>query len=69
MKKFLQRYKVLIVVVLGILFLPLSVQTITFDDPNCLQTAQGLKAQGRPFKRVAIFAVSKSKSVDSNQNP
>lgn len=69
MKRFLQRYKVLVVVFLGILFLPLSVQTITFDNSDCLKTAQDLRDQKRPFNRVAIFAVSKYGSVDDNQNP
>lgn len=71
MKRFLQRYKVLIVVVLGILFLPLSLsaQTVELNESECLNQAIERKRMNKPFKKVAIFAVSKYGSVDNNQNP
>ena len=71
MKIFLQRYKVLLVVFLGILFLPLSLsaQTVKLNESECLNQAIERKRMNKPFKKVAIFAVSEHGSVDNNQNP
>jgi len=71
MKIFLQRYKVLLVVFLGILFLPLSLsaQTVKLNESECLNQAIERKRMNKPFKKVAIFAVSEHRSVDNNHNP
>jgi len=71
MKIFLQRYKVLLVVFLGILFLPLSLsaQTVKLNESECLNQAIERKRMNKPFKKVAIFAVSEHESVDNNHNP